>query len=171
MVSCWPSSTYRTSFGFGVVDFLAVAKLTHEFCQKLKHSVDQFATIRNESVVYSSLLDTVSNSVPKQNLSPKQAQGLNASAQACRRVLEDLQKLVDKYRRLTNEAHGLTANVCQKVKKLQWDPDDARDLRACITSTTGVLLALSSSESLMKDHQAREEICQWLSPLDFPAQQ
>ena len=157
------------SFGFGVGDFLAVAKLTHEIWQKLQDSVDQFATIHDEIVVYSLLLDTVSNSVPKQNLSPKQAQGLNASAHACGRVLEDLQKLVDKYSRLTNKAHGLTANVRQKFKKLQWDPDDARDLRARITSTTAVLLAFS--ESLAKDHQAHNEICQWLSPLDFPAQQ
>ena len=44
-----------------------------------------------------------------------------------------------------------------------------RDLRARITSTTTVLIALS--ESLARDHQARRELCQWLSPLDFPAQQ
>ena len=52
---------------------------------------------------------------------------------------------------------------------MKWDQDDARDLRARITSTITVLRALS--ESLARDHEARRELCQWLSPLDFPAQQ
>ena len=102
-------------------------------------------------------------------MAPKQAQGLAASGNACRNVLEDLQKLVDKYDGFTNEAHGLTANIRKATKKLKWDQDDARDLRARITSTITVLRALS--ESLARDEQARRELCQWLSPLDFPAQQ
>ena len=157
------------SFGFGVGDFLAVAKLANDIWQKLHDSADQFAAIRNEVAGLSSLLDEVSKTVSKQNLAPKQAQGLAASGNACRNVLEDLQKLVDKYDGFTNEARGLTANIRKATKKLEWDQDDARDLRARITSTITVLRALS--ESLARDEQARRELCQWLSPLDFPAQQ
>ena len=157
------------SFGFAVGDFLAVAKLANDIWQKLHESVGQFADIRDEVKGYSSLLYSVSKTLSNQYLSPEQAEGLDASARACRSVLEDLQKLVDKYLRLTNEAHGLTANVRQKAKKLQWDQDDARDLRARITSTTIVLRGLC--ETFARDQQARRELCQWLSPLDFPAQQ
>ena len=157
------------SFGFGVGDFLAVAKLANDIWQKLHDSVGQFADIRDEVKGYSSLLYSVSKTVSNQYLAPEQAEGLDASARACRSVLEDLQKLVDKYRRLTSEAHGLTANVRQKAKKLQWDQDDARDLRARITSTTTVLRGLC--ETIARDQQARREFCQWLSPLDFPTQQ
>ena len=157
------------SFGFAVGDFLAVAKLANGIWQKLHESIGQFADIRDEVKGYSSLLYSVSKTVSSQNLAPEQAEGLDASARACRSVLEDLQKLVDKYRRLTNEAHGLTANVRQKAKKLQWDQDDARDLRARITSTAIVLRGLC--ETIARDQQARRELCQWLSPLDFPAQQ
>ena len=157
------------SFGFGVGDFLAVAKLANDIWQKLHDSVGQFADIRDEVKGYSSLLYSVSTTVSNQYLAPEQADGLDASARACRSVLEDLRKLVDKYRRLTNEAHGLTANVRQKAKILQWDQDDARDLRARITSTTTVLRGLC--ETIARDQQARRELCQWLSPLDFPAQQ
>ena len=157
------------SFGFGVGDFLAVAKLANDIWQKLHDSVGQFADIRDEVKGYSSLLYSVSKTISNQYLAPEQAEGLDASARACRSVLEDLQKLVDKYRRLTNEAHGLTANVRQKAKKLQWDQDDARDLRARITSTSTVLRGLC--ETIATDQQARKELCQWLSPLDFPAQQ
>ena len=105
------------SFGFGVGDFLAVAKLANEIWEKLQDSVDQFATIRDEIAGYSSLLDTVSKTVSKQKLAPKQAQGLVASAQACRSVLEDLQKLVDKYGGFTHKARGLTANIRKTTKK------------------------------------------------------
>ena len=157
------------SFGFGVGDFLAVAKLANNIWQKLHDSIDQFAAIRNEVAGLSSLLDEVSKTVSKQKLAPKQAQGLAASGNACCNVLEDLQKLVDKYDGFTKEAHGLTANIRKANKKLKWDQDDARDLRARITSTITVLRALS--ESLARDEQARRELCQWLSPLDFPAQQ
>ena len=157
------------SFGYGVGDFLAVAELAHDIWQKLQDSVDQFAAIRDEVAGLSSLLDAISKTVSNHNLAPKQAQGLAASAQACRSVLEDLQKLVLKYRSFTNEDSGLIANIRKTTRKLKWDQDDARDLRARITSTTTVLIALS--ESLARDQQARREICQWLSPLDFPAQQ
>ncbi len=157
------------SFGFGVSDFLAVAKLAHGIWEKIQDSVDQFAAIRNEVAGLSSLLDEVSETFSKQKLAPKQAQGLAASAQASRSVLEDLQKLVDKYGGFTNKARGLTANIRKTARKLKWDQDDARDMRARITSTITVLRALS--ESLARDHQARRELCQWLSPLDFPAQQ
>ena len=157
------------SFGYSVGDFLAIAKLAHDIWQKLHDSVGQFANLRDEVKGYSSLLDSVSKTVSNQHLAPEQAEGLDASARACRNVLEDLQKLVDKYRRLTNEAHGLAANVRQKAKKLQWDQDDARDLRARITSTTTVLRGLC--ETIARDQQSRRELCQWLSPLDFPAQQ
>lgn len=157
------------SFGFGVGDFLAVAKLANDIWQKLHDSVDQFSAIRNEVAGLSSLLDEVSKTVPKHNLAPKQAQGLAASGNACRSVLEDLQKLVDKYGGFNNEARGFTANIRKATSKLKWDQDDARDLRARITSTITVLRALS--ESLARDEQARRELCQWLSPLDFPAQQ
>lgn len=157
------------SFGYGVGDFLAVAKLAHGIWQKLQDSVDQFAAIRNEVAGLSSLLDEVSETLLKQILTPKQAQGLAASTQACRSVLEDLQKLVEEYGGFTSEAHGLTAKLRKTTKKLKWDQDDARDLRARITSTITVLKALS--ESLERDQQARRELCHWLSPLDFPAQQ
>ena len=157
------------SFGYSVGDFLAIAKLAHDIWQKLHDSVGQFANLRDEVKGYSSLLDSVSKTVSNQHLAPEQAEGLYASARACRSVLEDLQKLVDKYRRLTNEAHGLAANVRQKAKKLQWDQDDARDLRARITSTTTVLRGLC--ETIASDQQARREFCRWLSPLDFPTQQ
>ena len=157
------------SFGFGVGDFLAVAKLANDIWQKLHDSVGQFANIRDELKGYSSLLYSVSKIVSNQYLAPEQAAGLDASARACRSVLEDLQKLIDKYRRLTNEAHGLAENFRQKAKKLQWDQDDARDLRARITSTTTVLRGLC--ETIARDQQARRELCQRLSPLDFPAQQ
>ena len=157
------------SFGFGVGDFLAVAKLANDIWQKLHDSVDQFAALRNELAGLSSLLDEVSKTVSKHNLTPKQAQGLAASAKACRSVLEDLQKLVDEYGGFTNKARSLTANIRKTTRKLKWDQDDARDLRARITSTITVLRALS--ESLARDEQARRELCQWLSPLDFPAQQ
>ena len=157
------------SFGFGVGDFLAVAKLANDIWQKFHDSVDQSAAIRNEVAGLSSLLDEVSKTVSKHNLAPKQAQGFAASAKACRSVLEDLQKLVDKHGGLTNEARGLTANIRKTTRKLKWDQDEARDLRARITSTITVLKALS--ESLARDEQARSELYQWLSPLDFPAQQ
>ena len=157
------------SFGFGVGDFLAVASLANDIWQKLHDSVDQFAAIRNEVAGLSSVLDEVSKTVSKHNLAPKQAQGLAASGNACRSVLEDLQKLIDMYGGFTNEARGLAANIRKTARKLKFDQDDVRDLRARITSTITVLRALS--ESLARDEQARRRICQWLSPLDFPAQQ
>ncbi|KAK3168323.1 hypothetical protein OEA41_004770 [Lepraria neglecta] len=57
---------------------------------------------------FSSLLDDVPDTVSKQGLTEKQAQGLAASSQACRGVLEDLQKLIDKYGGLATEALNLT---------------------------------------------------------------
>ena len=157
------------SFGFGVGDFLAVAKLANDIWQKLHDSIEQFAAIRNEVAGLSSLLDDVSKTVSNQNFAPKQAQGLAASGKACRSVLEDLQKLVDKYGGFTNETRGLTASIRKTTRKFTWDQDDARDLRARITSTTTVLKALS--DSVARNQEARRELCQWLSPLDFPAQQ
>ena len=60
---------------------------------------------------FSSLLDDVSDTVSKQGLTEKQAQDLAASSQACCGVLEDLQKLIDKYGGLATEAPNLTTKI------------------------------------------------------------
>ena len=55
------------SLGFGVGEFLAVAKLANDVWQKLHDSVDQFAALCNEVAGLSSLLDEVSKTVSKHN--------------------------------------------------------------------------------------------------------
>ena len=66
---------------------------------------------------FSTLLDDVSDTVSKQSLTEKQAQGLAASSQACRGVLEDLQGLIDKYGGLATKAPSIASKI-RKVSNL-----------------------------------------------------
>ena len=59
---------------------------------------------------FSTILDDVSGTVSKQSLTEKQAQGLEASSQACRGVLEDLQELIDKYASKIRKVSNLLAS-------------------------------------------------------------
>ena len=74
---------------------------------------------------FPSLLDDVLDTVSKQGLTEKQAQDLAASSQACRSILEDLQKLIDKYGDLATEAPNLTTKI-RKVSIFLTSPPGKR---------------------------------------------
>ncbi len=74
-------------------------------------------------------------------LSPQQKTQLHDISAGCRRVLDGLEQTLTKYVEL-----GMTDTTAKKRakkvwKRLQWEPDDIRDLRGRITENLALLNA------------------------------
>lgn len=78
-----------------------------------------------------------------QDLNSKQNRDICPLMKNCRDVLEDLSKLIEKNKSLGTQTSTLGGKLKKTSKKLRWDPDEVRDLRARITSSTTVLNAFN----------------------------
>ena len=56
-------------------------------------------------------------------------------------MLEDLERTVDKYSELRSGREGVGGRVKRAWKRLQWEPDDIRDLRSRIAANVTLLSA------------------------------
>jgi hypothetical protein len=97
----------------------------------------------------------------------------------CRNVLEELEKISAKYRDLESKPEGAPEKVRRVWKRLQWEPEDVRDLRSRICSNTFLLEALfgrivrgnTSKLVQAQDNHENRMVLEWLTPVDFAVQQ
>ena len=76
-------------------------------------------------------------------LSERQIQELFSVLQNCRDVLGDLNAMKQKYEALGSKTAGLSAKIQKGSKKLNWDQNEAKDLRSRMISTIQVLTAFN----------------------------
>lgn len=110
-----------------------------------------------------------------------------------RTVLEEISVVLRSYESLGKEPLTIGPKVEKMWEKLRWDHDAIKDFRSRIMSNTAILEAFNSSLAcktsqtmldsittldervrdlqLNKDQCGRLELLEWVSPLNFPAQQ
>ncbi|RSL80077.1 hypothetical protein CEP51_006860 [Fusarium floridanum] len=174
------------SFGFGVGDFIAVLELVNKIRKDFQSAPSQFEDISNEVRSLSIVLSDVDVTVSELELDPYQRNDLQHVISSCRDVLERLEDTLDKYRDLHADKGRLGSRVKRAWKRLNWEPDDIRELRERITLNTTLLntfLGGISSQTmyaikqgvdrlnLQQDNKQRLKTLDWLTPLDYAAQQ
>ena len=104
---------------------------------------------------------------------------MHGIADGCRNVLDELEKLLDKYRELDSCPESVGKRVKKVWKRLKWEPEDIQELRNRISSNITLLNAFNgrlTRDSVVKlvwhqDDQERRGIINWLSSVDYATQQ
>ena len=147
------------SFSVGVGDFIMVLNLANNLRKRFVDSPNQFRAIFDEYVklyrcfasinkcIYrvrslSNILQDLDDLVSQRDLSDKQKADLSQITQACGNVLGELDKVIDKYYTLDTKPNGFGRKSRKVWKRLQWEPDDVKDLRSRIVSNITILNTL-----------------------------
>ena len=112
-------------------------------------------------------------------LSSKQKTELDDIDCGCRNILNELEKMLDKYSELGPVPMSVGKRVKRVWKKLKWDPNDIQKLRDRVISNVQFVNSFNSRltrESVDKlvhyqDNQERRAIMNWLSPTDYATKQ
>ncbi|KAJ4229089.1 hypothetical protein NW759_003815 [Fusarium solani] len=174
------------SFGFSAGDFIAVLQLVNKVRKDFQSAPSQFEDISNEVRSLSIVLSDVDVTVSETELDAYQRSDLQHLVSSCRDVLETLEDTLDKYRDLHPGSGRLGSRVKRAWKRINWEPDDIRELRERITLNTTLLntfLGGISSQTiyaikhgvdrlnLQQDNEQRLRTLDWLTPLDYDDQQ
>jgi hypothetical protein len=184
------------SFGFSVADFIAAIELANKIRKEFVGAPKQFKDISDEyvpqaydSFPLTSWFDRVrSLSITLQDvdvvlyegeLNDHQKKDLKDIIDACRNVLDELERTLEKYRELELRQRDIGKRVQRAWKRLTWEPDDIHELRSRITSNVTLLNSFSerfARENVTKlvrhqDGQERRAILDWLTPIDYAHQQ
>ncbi|KAF6219464.1 hypothetical protein HO133_003931 [Letharia lupina] len=181
------------SFGYGVGDIIAVSTLARTIWGRFRDASDQFNAIQTDVFGLHRVLDDIANNLSGIQLTDKQADDLPVLIEGCRGVLHDTEKLIRKNESLGTESSGVSSRTQKALRKLKWDSATVNELRDRMISSTTFLNAFNTSlasqasratnqkvDSIIEDthnlrlnqnQQERNELLQWLSPLNFAPQQ
>ena len=175
------------SFGYSISDFMAVIQLANKVRRRFIDSPAQFRAISYEVQCLSNLLRGVDNMVPDGCLTQKHIVDLQDNLHACKNLLNDLDKTLDKYQMLDESRPKTLSAKSQRIwKRLKWEPADIKELRTRLASNTSLLnaflgtIAISMTRATqagvdrVDSHQVEQrhsQILDWLSPDDFFVQQ
>lgn len=94
-------------------------------------------------------------------------------------MLDKLNRILAKYSELIPDTGGVDKKIKRAWKRLRWEPEDAKELRARISTNIGLLNAFNAQ--LTRDdvvalvrHQEdkeRQTILNWVTPIDYAPQQ
>jgi hypothetical protein len=112
-------------------------------------------------------------------LTSQQQTELHDTAEGCRNVLETLNEILGKYQELDSNPKTFSGKARRVWKRLKWEPEDIKELRSRISSNITLLNAFNgrlTRDSVVKlvrhqDDQEQQAILNWLTPVDFSAQQ
>ena len=119
-------------------------------------------------------------------LTEAQKKELGGIRDSCQHVLKDCQHLLSKYSALESPGKDLKGRVTRASQRLTSEPEDVRDLRGRITSnitqlnrfnegfTRDNVVRLVKGQDELTNRQGQQdhqEILDWLTPIDFAAQQ
>ena len=93
-----------------------------------------FDRVRSLSIVLQDL-----EVLSERELNNEQAKELQEIANGCRNVLEKLELTLHKYGELQPRSKGVGRRIKRVWKRLQWEPDDIRDLRSRIVVNVTLL--------------------------------
>ncbi|KAK8087921.1 hypothetical protein PG997_002882 [Apiospora hydei] len=175
------------SFGFSVGDFLAVIELANKIRRDFVGAPKQFQDISMEIRNLDYAIQDVNVFISEDDTITKaQEKELHSIRDSCQNVLKDCQDLLTKYSGLELSAKGLKGRTRRAWQRLTSEPTDVRDLRARITSNItqlsrvsegftrdNVVRLVKGQDELARrqDQQENQEILDWLTPIDFAAQQ
>lgn len=139
------------------------------------------------------VLDDVAKTLSEPQISEKQKSDLLSLIEGPRSVLEELDLVIEKFTNLGNEQPTIAAKTKKVWKKLRWDQDAIIDFRSRINLNTTILNAFNSSLTsrtsqtmiedlarlddrvrslqLKDDQHERLAMLDWITPLNFSAQQ
>ncbi|KXJ85091.1 hypothetical protein Micbo1qcDRAFT_198942 [Microdochium bolleyi] len=174
-----PPGIAKMSFGFGVGDFLAVIKLVKKIRTDFADAPKQFEHISTEVRSLAIVLQDIEIFVSSDHVSDTQKQDLATILAGCDRTLRDTEKALDKYCDLGNQRQSIAQAARRAWKRLTFEPDDIRQLRSRISSHVTLLSSLvggvtrDNVAKIVKrqDQQAHEEVLDWITPIDYAAQQ
>jgi hypothetical protein len=97
----------------------------------------------------------------------------------CRNVLDELQRILDKYSELNYKTGSVGRRIKRIWKRLTWEPEDIKELRSRISTNIGFLNAFNgrlTQDNVVKlvrhqEDQGRQTVLDWLTPIDYMPQQ
>ncbi|KAI0542485.1 hypothetical protein GGR58DRAFT_252203 [Xylaria digitata] len=174
------------SFGFSVGDFIGVLQLANKVRKEFVGAPNRFKDISDEVRSLSIVLHDVDICLSECEISDEQEVHLREISASCERLLRKLEATLDKYVELEGTDTGLRKRARRGWKRIQWEPEDIRDLRDRITANVILLNAFLDSISSrvtfttkkgvdrLNQRQEDEErlcICDWLTPIEYAPQQ
>lgn len=98
---------------------------------------------------------------------------------SCRNVLRELEKTLGKYGVLESKQKSVGKKIRRAWERWEWEPNDIRELRTRISSNVTLLNAFNgrfARDNTVKlirhqDNQQHRMVLDWLTPVDFAAQQ
>ncbi|EPE09525.1 ankyrin repeat protein [Ophiostoma piceae UAMH 11346] len=187
------------SFGVGVGDLLAIISLANKIRKDFLGAPADFKSITDEVRNVSIVLQDVS--VFLDGLSDDQETTILNLVQSCRGVLEDLATIIDKNSEVAADSLGnggeqiaghkttnknFSSLVKRSWKRIKWDSKEIGALRDRLISNISALnasitivtnqntVAVKGGVDRLNQHQddhARAAILDWLTPIDYGAQQ
>ena len=144
------------SFGFSLGDFIAVLDLANNIRKRFVDSPNQFRAISDEYVKFNRRCSNINNRIyrvkslsnilrdledilPQRELTDRQKADLAHITQACDDILRELDKVIDKYCILNTKPNSIGRKSRKLWKRLQWEPDDVKELRSRIVSNITVV--------------------------------
>ena len=91
----------------------------------------------------SNVLRDLEDVFPERDLTNQQEADLHDLIEGCRNILNELDKITDKYRILDTDPTSLSRKSQRLWKRLKWEPDDVQELRSRITSNVALLNAFN----------------------------
>ena len=125
------------SFGFGVGDIVTVSTLAWKVFKCCKDASEDFKNLSGEVVSLHVVLKETEDLVTENEMNRDQTSQLKHLAAGCQKVLEDLEKLLNKYQSLGSKSQ-------RTWDRLKWGKEGVADVRARLTSNTSMLSAYNS---------------------------
>jgi hypothetical protein len=122
------------SFGYGVGDFITITALAWNVYKSCKGAPESFGNISLEVLSLHAVLKEAEETVFAQPLSQTKRECLKAVRDGCYHVLTDLDDLSKKYQSLGMQGRRVW-------DRMRWGTEDITELRARLTSNTGLLTA------------------------------
>ncbi|KAH6718299.1 hypothetical protein BKA61DRAFT_599405 [Leptodontidium sp. MPI-SDFR-AT-0119] len=174
------------SFGFSVGDFIAAIELAKKIRKEFVDAPGQFKAISDEVRSLSIILEDIDINLSDHELNDQQRTRLQEISSNCRNVLNELVITTRKYQELERKGGSMSTKAKRVWKRLNWEPEDIRELRDRITSNVLLLstfLGGISSQIIIEakrgvdelnrkqNDQERHIILDWLTTIDYASQQ
>ncbi|KAI0905418.1 hypothetical protein F4823DRAFT_627840 [Ustulina deusta] len=174
------------SFGFSIGDFLAVVALVNKVRKDFVGAPAQFQQVSDELRNLEHTTRDIEVLLSGQDLSKPQEERLHELTENCDLILKDVQGTVSRYSTSKSRRSGIRDRATRLWNRLQWEPDDVRDLRGRITlavTSCTFFLEMLNGENIVKlvkgqeqqeqreQERGQQEILDWLTPINYHDQQ
>ena len=122
------------SFGFGVGDFNAVGTLAWKIYKSTKDAPESFRNIHLEILSMHAVIKEAEETIFQTPLPQVRQARLQTVGNGCSQVLEDLDKVVQKYNSLDTQSK-------RTWERMRWCQEDIKDIRLRLISNTALLTA------------------------------